>query len=251
MKTTLHALGAVGIFCAALLAAPSAQAVIIDLTNPGTAIFPTASGPALFSTDFTQATGSGNFEAFLRVQADPTEQGYNTSTNKVLDNKDGAFTKDIRISDLAIVGDYYSFVIDINEANSPSTPEAFIVLDALKLFTTTTGGQSTTDINSLGTLVFDLDQNGIDSSIEYLDGNSGSGQADIAFLIPIAAFGNVSPDTFVVLYAQFNETNAGFEEFNIAPGIIVNIPEPTSFAPLACVLGTVIGSHRLRRRRRV
>src|SRR5688572_27180866 len=124
MKTTQKALAVLGIFCTGFLATPSAKAVIIDLTSPATIGFDTSSGQALFSTDFTKATGSGQFDAFLRVQADGTSQGYNTSAPSVFDNKAGTFTKDIRISDLAVVsnvlGDFYSFVIDINEANASS-----------------------------------------------------------------------------------------------------------------------------------
>lgn len=266
MKTTLKALVVVGTLCIGLMTAPSAKAVIIDLTSPATVGFDTANGPALFSTDFTQATGSGTFEAFLRVQSESTTQGYNTSASNVFNNKDGTHTRNVQMSELKVVsnvfGDFYSFVIDINESNSASPTDKPITLNALKIFTGAPG-LNTTNVESLGSKRFDLDRdangNFVDSEIRYIDGNSGSGQSDIAFLIPVSAFAGANPTDYFILYAQFGVnsdptnfngvTNGGFEEFNIAPGIIVNIPEPTAFVPLACVLGAVIGSHRLRRRR--
>jgi hypothetical protein len=259
MKLQSKVFLAVGLVCVALVSGHSAKAAIIDLTTTGTVIVPSPSGPALFSTDFTKATGSGAFDSFLRVQDDPNEKGYNTSTNGVMDNKDGAFTKDIRISNLATVDGYYSFVIDVNEANSPNNPDALITLDTLKIFTSTTGGQSVTNIADLqGVLRYDLDALE-DNTVRYIDGNSGSGQADVAFMIPISAFGGALPTDYVILYAEFgfaNEpgfngvTNAGFEEFKIAPGIIINIPEVASVLPLMGVLGMILGGRHLRRPRR-
>lgn len=257
MKIPSKVFLAVGLVCVAF--GHSANAAIIDLTVPVTIHVPSPSGPALYSTDFTKATGSGAFDAFLRVQDSPNEQGYNTSTNGILDNKDGAFTKDIRITDLATVDGYYSFVIDVNEANSPTNPDALITLDTLKIYTSTSGGQSVTNIADLqGVLRYDLDALE-DNTVRYTDGNSGSGQADIAFLIPISAFGGALPTDFVILYAEFGYanspsfngvTNAGFEEFSIAPGIIVNIPEVASVLPLMGVLGMMLGGRHLRRTRR-
>jgi hypothetical protein len=175
----------------------------------------------------------------------------------VLDNKSSAqHTKDIQLSQMAIVGDYYSFVIDINESNGGTAP--LITLDALKIFTSPNGGQSTGSINTLGTLRFDLDALA-NTTIRYDDRNSGSGQADIAFLIPISAFGGALPLDYVILYAEFGystdagfdgRTDSGFEEFKTAPGIIVNVPEVTSLLPLTGILGLVLGARHLRRPRR-
>ena len=56
--------------------AATARATVVDLTgnnNSGTA------NGAEFDYTPAQPTGTGVIEPFLRLQADPTEQGYNTS----------------------------------------------------------------------------------------------------------------------------------------------------------------------------
>src|SRR5260370_40783622 len=62
-----------------LLLATGARATVVDLINRDSGTITNSYGTAIF--DFTQAqpTGTGVIQPFLRVQNDPTEQGYNTS----------------------------------------------------------------------------------------------------------------------------------------------------------------------------
>src|SRR5207244_12699186 len=77
---------------AALFFASGAQATIVDLINGDSG---TING-ALFDLVSSQSTGTGVITPFLRVQADRTEQGYNTSSSSPPfdDNRD-VLTHDI------------------------------------------------------------------------------------------------------------------------------------------------------------
>jgi len=121
--------------------------------------------------------------------------------------------------------DYKEFLLDINQVNSSS----LLSLDKVQVYTSATGGATTTNVSSLGTLRYDLDTGG-DSWIkmDYALG-SGSGQGDMRMYIPVTAFGNTTANQFVYLYSLFGtnfETNDGFEEWAIqdASGSVVPIP---------------------------
>ncbi|MHA3773046.1 hypothetical protein ACXR0O_16050 [Verrucomicrobiota bacterium sgz303538] len=243
--------------CLASLCFSTAHAAIVDLTAPHSlATVSTSYGTAIFTTDFASGTGSGTFNPFLSIQANGTEQGYNTSASGgVFDTKrNGTYTRGIQVKDLATVmvngADYYSFVIDVNE---PGSGESQISLDALKIFTSSTGGQNTTNVESLGTKRFDLG-----STILYNDAlSSGSGNGDIAFFIPVTAFIGASPNDYVYVYQAWGGYSApgfsgasqsGFEETAIGIGV-VPVPEFSSILPLGLVLGSVVGVRQFRRRR--
>ncbi len=238
----------------------AAQGAVVDLTTQSAVSISTTYGTAIFTTDFTRPTGTGVFEPFLTLQANGTEQGYNTSAKKgVFDTKrEPQWNHEIRVQDMAKVtidgADYYSFLIDVNEPNAGD--KSLISLDSLKIFTSTKAGQTTRNVESLGTKRFDIDLPS-DSYILYDDQNSGSGQGDIAFFIPTSAFIGASPTDYVYMYQFWGghvsadldwETQGGFEETAIGYGV-VPIPEIASILPLGLVLGAVVGVRHLRRRR--
>ena len=242
----------------ALLAfTPRANAVVYDLTTQSTVAVATSTGTAIFTTDFTQTAGTGVIDPFLSIQANGVEQGYNTSAGVFNTKREPQFNHEIKVSDLVKVTingtQYYSFLLDINEPNSAATSQ--ISLDALKIYTSTTAGQTTTNLSSLGTKRFDLDLP-TDNYILYDDLNSGSGQADIAFFIPVASFAGASQNDYVYMYQSFGQhvaanfdgaTQGGFEE--TALGAAQPVPEVASFFPLAGVLGLAVGAHQWRRRK--
>jgi hypothetical protein len=89
-----------------------------------------------------------------------------------------------------------------------------------------------------------------DSYIRYDDANSGSGQGDIAFFIPVSYFAGAKQTDYVYMYQRWGTnlqadtmTQGGFEETAIYR--ITAVPEVSSFAPLAGVLGMVVGVHPL------
>lgn len=246
----------------ALASFSTAQAAIIDLTTAhSSASVSTSYGTVFFTTDFSATTGTGGFMPFLSIQANGTEQGYNTSASSgVFDTKrEGQYTHDIQVKDLAKVmingAEYYSFVIDINESNGGSKTQ--ISLDALKIFTSSTGSQNTTSVESLGTKRFDLD-GPADNTLLYDDLiGSGSGSGDLAFFVPVSAFIGASANDYVYMYQAWGgysssgfsgSVDGGFEETSIGVGV-VPVPEFSSILPLGLVLGSVVGVRQFRRRR--
>lgn len=237
--------------------ASTTDASIIDLTTG-----PGSSGSingGLFN--FGNASGgTGLIQPFLRIQASRTEEGYNSSSSSLpFDEKSGMWTHDLRLNEIPIIEvggiSYFEFILDINEAGGGGNP--FLSLDAIKIYTSTIGSQNTTDINSLGTLRYDLD--GIEDSTILLDYsfNSGSGATDMTAFIPISAFAGASPDNFVYFYSAFGElgkvgsrkygSTNGFEEWAVQiDANSVFIPAP---GPLALLLLASFSSKRRRRRR--
>ncbi len=243
-----------------LFAALPARATVYDLTTQSAVTVSSIYGDAIFTTNFSRPTGTGVIDPFLTIQANGTEQGYNTSAkNGVFDTKrEPQFNHEIQLSELGSVringASYYPFLIDINEPNGGS--KSLISLDALKIFTSTRLGQTTQNVDSLGIKRFDMDLPS-DSYILYNDQNSGSGQGDIAFFIPTSAFASASVTDYVYMYQKWGlhaaadfdgTTQGGFEETAISCGI-VPIPEVSTVLPLGLVLGGVVGSAYLRRRR--
>src|SRR5438270_14073760 len=93
-------------FTAALVAAGMfaiagiAQATVVDLINNDQEAVTNQYGTAYFQFTQPQPTGTGFIDPFLRVQANGTEQGYNTSGGTPFDDKAGPWTHNIQFSDL-------------------------------------------------------------------------------------------------------------------------------------------------------
>ena len=258
-KFTIALLGA------AALLATNASAIVVDLerNNQGTAGGgPTSERMALFQFTAQQPTGTGVIDPFLTIQADGTEQGYNTSAaNPPFDVKrQPNFTRDIQFSDLqsttvSLNGvSYFQILLDVNE---PNGAKSIIKLDELQLYTSAQGSQSTTNVSTLGTLRYDLDFYG-DSQVRIdASRNSGSGSGDVNIFIPVEAFAGTAPSDYVYLYALFSEgdlkrnpdgTQGGFEEFALVRNI-TPIPELSSFFPIVGLLVAVGATNVLRRRK--
>jgi len=67
--------------------------------------------------------GTGNYDTFLRIQNNGTEQGFNTDGAVQFDTKASLHTHSLLLSALATVKvngiDYYEIRLDINEAKGP------------------------------------------------------------------------------------------------------------------------------------
>jgi len=197
------------------------SSAIVDLTTNQTG---TLNGALFQRADFRPA-GTGVINSFVRLQTnDPVEQGYNTSGRPVAfdENTSPQFTRNITYGQVPTVTfngtAYKEFILDINQTDS----SPLLSLDQIKVFTSPTGSQTTADVNSLGTLRYDLDA-GEDSYVKLdysLD--SGSGQGDMLLLVPVSAFGDTGADQFVYLFSRFGDHNAnndGFEEWAIREAI--------------------------------
>jgi len=234
----------------------TARATVVDLTgnnNSGTA------NGAEFDYTPAQPTGTGVIEPFLRLQADPTEQGYNTSGGTPFDDKAGIWTHDIQFSDLktttvSVNGTaYFQILLDVNEPNGKTS---LISLDRLEFYTSPVGSKTTTDVPSLGTLRWSLD--GADDSYVLLDAsrNKGSGSGDMFAFIPVSAFAGVSDKDYIYLFSRFGDQMAadgtsegGFEEWSLVHNM-TPVPEVGALFPIVGLVAAV-GLTQLLRRRRV
>lgn len=210
-----------------LVAAGQAAADIVDLTTLQSG----AVNGALFQRADFRPAGTGFIDSFVRVQNKGVEQGYNTSGRPVaFDEKtDPNFTRNLQVSELHTVTvggtDYYEFRLDINEPSGNG--KNLLSLDRLQIYTSAVGSQTTSNVSTLGALRYDLDA-GTDSFIK-LDStfSSGSGQGDMAFLVPVSFLAGAASTDFLYLYSKFGEnfaSDGGFEEWTIEEGVIIPLP---------------------------
>jgi hypothetical protein len=175
------------------------------------------------------ASGTGIFESFERLQASPNEEGFNTDTNKVLDNVDGKWTHSILVSDIPIVSEgghlYWELFSDINEGNGNDLDASHISINDIEVYFSADPA-----LTDLGTADLQYDFEG---DILINDVNSGSGRADLRYLIPVAdidisgdcSFKNPACDVYFVLYSQWG-LSEGFETEN---GNTSNYPSDSGF----------------------
>jgi len=231
---------------AVLFFASSAQATIVDLINGNSG---TING-AMFEWTDVQTSGTGTIDPFLRVEADGTEQGYNTSNaSPPFDDKMGVFTHDITFADLmtteVTIGgqNYFKLLLDINQQGGDGS---LLSLDKLQIYTSPNGSLNTTDLSQLGTLRYTFGPN----DAVYLDAsrNKGSGSGDMFAFIPVSLFAGTAPGDFVYLYCHFGDTyasNDGFEEWSL---VVNPIPEASAFFPIVGLLAAVFSTQFVRRR---
>ncbi len=207
----------------------------LDLTEPNSFGL---INDAVFTTGQTQPAGSGNnaFNAFVQIQNNGTEQGYNTDANAQYDEKNSHnHNHSILLADVPIViGDgangtidgvaYREFLLDLNEPNGGTKP--YISLDKLQIWQEEAGNLTNFTPGSgfagahTNYLAYDLDA-GADRWIA-LNANMahGSGQSDYRILIPNSFFINDAAHRYVTLFSQFGsqpgwESGGGFEEWGL------------------------------------
>src|SRR5207302_2347385 len=164
-----------------LLATTAIHAEMVDLAtgNTGT-ITGIPGGPARFDFMAQQPTGTGVIQPFLRVQNDPTEQGYNTSGGTPFDDKAGPWTHNLTFADLTTTAvtingqNYFKLLLDINE---PGGSKSTLSLDQLQFYTSSQGSLTTTNISSLGTLRYSFSPG--DQVLMDAARNHGSGSGDM------------------------------------------------------------------------
>ena len=239
-------------FAALVGSAGLSQATVLDLTTAGSQ--GTINGARFFELSVAP-TGTGVIQSFVRVQRNDTEQGYNTSGRPVAfdENTSPNFTRNLTYGDIPIVTidgiAYKEFLLDINQSNS----NPLLSLDKIQIFSSAVGSQTTTNVSSLGSLVYDLDA-GTDSWIRMnYSLNAGSGQGDMKMYVPVSAFGAITGNTFIYLYSAFGlqggnlATNDGFEEWAVQ-SVTSIVPLPTSALAGGALLAGLAVIRRLRRR---
>ena len=209
---------------------PSAYATTLDLTTTG------AWGilnEGIFQQYTEGAGGSGNIDAFVRIQRTGVEQGYNTDYRPVEfdENTSASFTHSLLLSEVPIVTNggtsYREFLVDINQDG-----QNLLSLDGLEIALHASGnliGYSTI----FASPIYDMDAGEDNWILLDYSLNAGSGAGDMLAYIPdsffMDEFGAYLND-YVYLYSRFGENfgaNDGFEEWaHGADGPI--IPEPAT-----------------------
>jgi hypothetical protein len=244
-KTAISLFGAVTAF---LGTASLTQAAVVDLTTSLTASG-SINGALFFATD-QQPAGTGFIDSFLRVQASPFEQGYNTDGGFPFDDKHPHnYQHSIQLTSLSTFDlngtRYFKFMLDADQ-NGPSNHT--FTLTQLQFYTSNDPAQMTTTFNAdgtlpLGNLAYNMNiGGGTENSV--LTTATGSGKYDAIVYVPVNNF-NLN-DQFVYLYFA-GMGNAGFEEWTAATGV-APIPEFSTFFPLIGLLVAVFSTQALRRR---
>ena len=185
-----------------------------------------------------QASGTGLFDPFVRLQGSPTEQGFNTDAPVTFDAKTGTWTHAIKVNAIPIVacnrftGDSarcWELFVDINDSNTAKR----ISLNKVQIFFTnssvlsgyTSGPPPAFSSPSGNVTTEEYDFNG---NILINDVNSGSGRGDLRYRVPIAGH-TWDSTTWFVLYSQWGTTSGtagnfgsggytsdgGFEEWKV------------------------------------
>jgi len=219
---------------------------------------------ALFYRTDLQPTGTGVIQPFVRIQAKPTESGYNTDGVIEFDTKDnpGNWTHSITLSQVPVVTingiQYREFLLDINESTSQNN--RFLSMNEFEVYTSNTNvlsGFNTTlhTFSSPGTnvtnLVYDMDATG--DKLVRMDYSlaSGSGSGDMFVYVKSSLFTGTNP--YVYLYSKFGNpdgSDAGFEEWATRPGTTnpPAVPLPASLWGGLALLG-LMGAAKIRSRR--
>ncbi len=224
-----------------------ARAVMYDLTGVGSAW--TING-AVFQQFSDGGGGSGNIDAFVRIQATGIEQGYNTDYRPVQFNEDtsATFNHSQLLSEIPTVTDggipHREFLLDIDQSAQ------YLSLDKVEVYLEATGNIGLYP-DHFTTLIYELDAD--EDNWVKLDYriNAGSGAGDMLMYIPDSLFQDGSGGylgDYVYVYSMFGvnfPADNGFEEWAHGIGGPV-IPEPTTVLLLG--LGALFGLSKKRRR---
>jgi hypothetical protein len=221
------ALQALAVVMVLLFATTNAEADYLNLQTAGST---GAIGGAIF-VQGAQLSGTGVFPAFTQVTGlgNPTDSivndGYNTTVNDVLDNgSSDQFNFTLTLSQMVTVSyqgrNYFQFFLDINESNNAT--DKYLSLDELRVFSGPVAlNQSTTDVDGiapfpLGTLRYDMDAGGNNGILLNYDLETGSGRADMVFLVPTWT-GNATDAVY--LYSKFGVLGTGTPTCNHTGGV--------------------------------
>ncbi len=182
------------------------------------------------SSASNQASGTGLFDPFVRLQGSPTERGYNTDGAVDFETKSGKWTHAIKVNAIPMVDcdgsgsgttTCWELFVDINESNTAK----YISLNEVEIWFTTdpnlVGYVDPTGFPSGATQEYDFS-----GEILIHDVNEGSGRGDLRYLVPTAGH-TWDASTYFVLYSEWGTSpqaapdgktygsEGGFEEWKV------------------------------------
>jgi hypothetical protein len=244
---------------------------IITVGSGDTALPAYLGGTAIVTQTIKYDAGTGNFDPFLSVQSNRTDEwGYNTAAGQNLDAINGGARTHLEILDnipSVFIGGvkYREFILDTNQAGQKpiSVNQVQIFGGAAAIDTPYPAGGATPsnyDVSpGLGmTPLFQLNNFPAGppsiSEIQVSVVGYGSGHADMALYVPDTSFAGIKATDYVTVFTQLglppghDPQSAGFEEWGVqqnsggfGPGTAV--PEPSTlavigFSALAFAIGT-------------
>jgi hypothetical protein len=223
----------------AAIFAVAALALVSDTNQPpscdiqvanknGTAVCTTTAGAVVRYLGDSNTTfgssGTGTFNPFVRLQASPTEDGYNTDGTTEFDTKVGTWTHAILVSEIPVrtvdgCSSCWELFVDINDSNNNKV----ISLNDMEIWFTENADLTGYPFASGATKEYDFD-----GTILINDVNQGSGRGDVRYMVPrtgIAVppncnYGNPNCETYFLLYSEWGTTSGfpsdgGFEEWKV------------------------------------
>lgn len=247
-NTAVFSLGNLLIATSALLFTANARATTVDLTTGSSASG--SIGNALFFATDQQPAGTGFIDSFLRVQASPTEQGYNTDGGFPFDDKNPQnFQHSVLLSSLMEFNlngtEYFKFMLDANQSGASNHT---FTLTQLQFYTSNNPAQTTITFNPdgtlpLGHLAYNMNLGG-GTTNSVITTATGSGKFDAIVYVPVSDF-NLA-DKYVILYFA-GLGNGGFEEWTAATSV-APVPEASTIFPIVGLLAAVFSTQFVRRR---
>ena len=229
-----------------LAAGTSADAVVVDLTDPNVFATGSINGALFWRFDPNGATGTGLIDSFVRIQGAGIEKGYNTDgpIDPNMDTKTGIFTHSLQLLAVPKVTiaevEYREFLLDINEVLSGT--KGLISLDVLKIHIESSPNMTGYD-SSPSPFSAPVYEMGTGNSVKLDAGlATGSGDGDMLAFIPETAFTGMDPNMYLYLYSEFGageSADDGFEEWAVGEDGPI-IPEPTTLSLLVISGGLLL-----------
>jgi hypothetical protein len=198
----------------------------------------TINGALFTNVDQRQPAGSGAIHSFVRIQANDTEQGYNTSGRPLGQpdvNTSLTFTHDLQYGSIPTVSvsgvAYKEFLLDINEQSNGNNP--YLNLHNVQIRIGSTGSVTGAFGAAHGSLIYDMDAAPAGDSVVNLKYGffPGSGESDMFMYVPVSKFSGATSSTYVYLYSKFGSpppsaaSGDGFEEWAVGtPTAVVPLP---------------------------
>lgn len=235
---------------AAVIVAAEPSSAIVYLTTPGSF---GSIGDAYFEQVNHSSTGTGVIDPFVRLQHNGSEMGVNSDGPYEMDEKSGAWTHSIRVSEFGVVEQggtpSVRFLLDINQTHA----NPLLSMDRLRVYTAASSSYNTlAELDASASLLYDM---GVGNKV-YLDYSleAGSGAGDMMAYLPYNLLAPHS-DEYLYLFSEFGATggdygtNDGFEEWARVDDATSTppVPEPASLTLLGLgLLG--VGPRVLRRK---